>query len=187
MIARACARARLPVRHSEGFNPRPRISLPLPRPVGIASDAERMLIEFSEPIAAETITARLSEQMPTGIQIRTGRILDPDDRCYPKLVRYRVTAEEVDRELLEHNAARMLRPEPINYRRFVHKNSRHVQIDLRPYIESIDVADGHVDFCLRVTAGGSAKPAEICHELGIGSRDVNHLIRRLEIVWQDSL
>ena len=187
MIARACARARLPVRHSEGFNPRPRISLPLPRPVGIASDAERVLIEFSEPIAAETITARLSEQMPSGIHIRTGRILDSRDRCSPTLVRYRVTTQGIDRQLLECNAARMLRPEPINYRRFVHKNSRHVQIDLRPYIEAIDVADGHVDFTLLVTAGGSAKPAEICDELGIGARDVNHLILRLEIVWQDSL
>ena len=187
MIARACARARLPVRHSEGFNPRPRISLPLPRPVGIASDAERMLIDFSEPIAVETITARLSEQMPTGIHIRSGRILDPGDSCQPKLVRYRITAEGVDRKLMECNAARMLRPEPLHYRRFVHKDSRHVRIDLRPYIESIDVSDGYVDVTLIVTAGGSAKPAEICDELGIGSRDVNHLIQRLEIVWQDSL
>lgn len=187
MIARACARARLPVRHSEGFNPRPRISLPLPRSVGIASDAERMLIEFSEPIAVETITSRLSEQMPTDIHIKSGRILDPGDRCQPMLVRYRVTAEGVDRELMEGNAARMLRPEPLNHRRFVHKDSRHIQIDLRPYIKSIDVRDGYVDFTLVVTAGGSAKPAEICGELGIGTRDVNHLIRRLEIVWQDSL
>ena len=88
---------------------------------------------------------------------------------------------------MECNPARMLRPEPINDGRFVNKDSRQVQIDLRPYIEAIDVADGYVDFTLLVTAGGSAKPAEICDELGIGARHVNHLILRLEIVWQDSL
>jgi len=186
MFARACARARLPLRYSEGFNPRPRISLPLPRPVGVASEAERLLIELSEPIETEQLTARLSEQLPPDIRILCGRMLDSGDRCQPERVRYRIATHGVDRSSLQDKAARLLRPEPIPYRRFVHKDSRHVQIDLRPYVESIDVGAEHVDVTLRVTADGSAKPAEICDLLGIASSHVNHLVRRVEIVWQES-
>ncbi|GAF87148.1 unnamed protein product, partial [marine sediment metagenome] len=39
LFARSLARAALPVRFSEGFNPHPRLSIPLPRPVGVASQA----------------------------------------------------------------------------------------------------------------------------------------------------
>ncbi|MBN2271219.1 MAG: DUF2344 domain-containing protein, partial [Sedimentisphaerales bacterium] len=40
VFQRACARAGLDVAHTEGFNPRPRLSLPLPRSVGVESDEE---------------------------------------------------------------------------------------------------------------------------------------------------
>ncbi len=40
VLGRAARRAGLPVAMSEGFNPRPRISLLLARGVGVASDAE---------------------------------------------------------------------------------------------------------------------------------------------------
>ena len=42
VFQRALARAALPVAYSEGFNPHPRLSLPLPRAVGVASEAELM-------------------------------------------------------------------------------------------------------------------------------------------------
>ena len=48
VFQRALARASLPVRYSEGFNPHPRLSLPLPRPVGVASEAEIIIVEFDQ-------------------------------------------------------------------------------------------------------------------------------------------
>ncbi|MBW7991664.1 MAG: DUF2344 domain-containing protein, partial [Planctomycetes bacterium] len=35
VFQRACVRAGIEIRYSQGFNPRPRLSLPLPRPVGV--------------------------------------------------------------------------------------------------------------------------------------------------------
>ena len=50
LLQRAVARADLPVRFSEGYNPHPRIAIPLPRPVGVASDDEAVVIEFERII-----------------------------------------------------------------------------------------------------------------------------------------
>ncbi len=45
---RACTRAALPVRYSQGFNPHPRMSLPLPRPVGVAADEELLVVKLCD-------------------------------------------------------------------------------------------------------------------------------------------
>jgi len=44
---RACARAGVPVKHTMGFNPHPRLSLPLPRSVGVESDDELLVLWLS--------------------------------------------------------------------------------------------------------------------------------------------
>ncbi len=186
VFARACARAGLPVRRTEGFNPRPRIMLPLPRPVGISSDAERVVIELTEPLAAESLIDLLAPQMPTGIEMRGARMLDPLDRCVPRLVRYSVATEGLHQAVLASRASGLLGSASIRYDRYVHKAGRHIRVDLRPFIESIEVAEKQVRFALHVTGDGSAKPAEICEVLGIG-KQLNHLIRRTEVVWQRSL
>jgi radical SAM-linked protein len=186
MLARACARAQLPVRYSEGFNPHPRISLPVPRPVGVASDAERMVVELTEPVAPERIRRSLAEQVPEGVAMRQVRTLAVRERCLPRLVRYSVDIRDRDGDALSREASRMLASDSIPYDRYVHKESRNKTIDLRPFLEAIDVGDECVRFGLFVTGAGTAKPAEVCDILGIGGENVNHLIRRLEIEWQPS-
>ena len=69
LFERALSRAQLPVKFSEGFNPRPQLSLPVPRAVGITGEAEVLLIAFSEPVNPEEVLSRLIEQMPAGIKM----------------------------------------------------------------------------------------------------------------------
>lgn len=184
LFARAFARAELPVRYTEGFNPHPKISLPLPRPVGVASDDERLVTEFTERVAPSELVRRLAAEMPAGITVTGSHELEPGDRSVPMCVRYRVDTRGFDRTQLVVAAARLMREEPILYDRYVHKTSQRKSVDLRPYVESIDVGAEHVLMSLRVTASGSARPAEICELLGMGAADLNHLIRRVEITWQ---
>ncbi len=44
LLQRACVRAGLALRYSEGFNPHPKFSLPLPRPVGVESEDELLCL-----------------------------------------------------------------------------------------------------------------------------------------------
>ncbi len=184
VFVRACVRAALPVRYTEGFNQRPRISLPLPRPVGLTSDAERMIVELSEDISAERLSSLLTEQMPNGVTIQQAHMLGPADTARPLRSRYRIGLGGFDRDVLTRRASELLRFAPIPYDRYVHKEGRSVRLDLRPYLDSIDVAPDGVYFTIHVTGGGSARPSEVCDLLGFGEEHVNHLIRRLEVVWQ---
>ena len=55
LFRRALARAEVPMRFSQGFNPHPRMSLPLPRPVGMASETEALMIETECDVDPEDI------------------------------------------------------------------------------------------------------------------------------------
>lgn len=186
MFARASVRANLPTRQTEGFNPRPRLSLPLPRPVGIASGAERLVIELTEPIEPCDLIERLAPHMPEGIRLTGAHVLESSDRCVPCLARYDVLPDPFDRTVIEAGAARAMEMESLPYRRFVHKTGKHVTVDLRPYLGSIETDEGGVRFSLHVTDGGSAKPSEVCEIIGIGGEHVNHWIRRTEVLWRSS-
>jgi radical SAM family uncharacterized protein/radical SAM-linked protein len=69
-LTRAFARADVPLRHTEGFNPHPRVSLALPLPVGHESVCELMDFETDAEIPPESIPGRLNPFMPEGIVAR---------------------------------------------------------------------------------------------------------------------
>jgi radical SAM-linked protein len=63
-------RARLPVELSEGFNPRPRMSLVAPLPLGYTGEREILEILLSEPLQPEEVRERLNAAVPRGIAVR---------------------------------------------------------------------------------------------------------------------
>jgi hypothetical protein len=99
VFQRACIRAGLQVQHSQGFNPRPKLSLPLPRSVGVETDDDLLCLGVHVPEASyvlchakttsseakrvsepentpnaqyairNTIMASLSEQLPAGCEL----------------------------------------------------------------------------------------------------------------------
>ncbi len=184
MLTRALVRAEVPVRYSQGFNPHARISLPLPRSVGVASEVERMLVELTEFVSPDELIRRLAEQMPTGVTMRRARMLEAGELSIPRLVRYSVQTAGVDPVELGARAKQLLQFEPIHHDRFVHSSNQTRRIDLRPYLDTIEVAGDHTCFSIHVTGGGSVKPSEVCDVMGIGSEHTAHMIRRLEVTWQ---
>lgn len=80
LFQRAFKRVNLPLKHTQGFNPRPSVSIALPLSVGIESFCE--LLDFDldgEEIPTEEICARLNGALVEGIRVRqvyeTGRKL----------------------------------------------------------------------------------------------------------------
>ena len=70
LFQRAFKRAELPLTHTQGFNPRPSVSIALPLSVGIESRCE--LLDFDlegEKVANEEILRRLNENLIDGIRI----------------------------------------------------------------------------------------------------------------------
>lgn len=71
---RAFARAKIPIKHTEGFHPHPFVSIALPLSVGYSSECEILEFGLLEGTDPETVPARLTAVMPEGITVH---------QCYP--------------------------------------------------------------------------------------------------------
>ena len=70
LFQRAFKRAGLPLTHTQGFNPRPSVSIALPLSVGIESRCELLDFELEgEKVPGEEILRRLNENLVDGIRI----------------------------------------------------------------------------------------------------------------------
>lgn len=70
IFQRAFKRAGLPLTHTQGFNPRPSVSIAMPLSVGVESVCE--LLDFDldgETVACEEITNRLNEALVPGVRV----------------------------------------------------------------------------------------------------------------------
>jgi len=66
---RAFQRAEVKVRHTEGFNPRPRMSIALPLSLGMEGRCEILDFEAAEPLDG-SLVQKLNAVMPEGIVVR---------------------------------------------------------------------------------------------------------------------
>lgn len=71
---RAFARAKIPIKHTEGFHPHPFVSIALPLSVGYSSECEILEFGLLEGTDPETVPARLTAAIPEGITVH---------QCYP--------------------------------------------------------------------------------------------------------
>lgn len=184
MFRRALARASLPVRFTEGFNPRPRMTIPLPRPVGVASQAELLVVELDEPIEPDEAARRLAAQMPGGIRITEGRSVPQGPMPRPERVRYRLEPDAPIPGELEHRFRHLLQQEAIEVTRSDPDSGAARRVDVRPFIKEIRMDGCAIEFDTVVTDRGTVRPAEVGEMLGFDPVSVNHRIRRMEVRWQ---
>lgn len=68
---RAFFRAGIPIRHTEGFNPHPYVSIALPLPVGFSSQCEILEFGLEGDVPASELPGRLTEALPEGIVVHS--------------------------------------------------------------------------------------------------------------------
>lgn len=182
LFQRALARAALPVRFSEGFNPHPKMTIPLPRPLGIASDAEMIVIEFEEDMALSGALEALQQQMPHGLRLLGIRPSSSGQRFGGALVRYQLRVDSLPTDL-PSRMQEVMDAKVLEIERKSLKRGTTRRLDVRPFVESLMLVDGVLEFTLRATETGSVKPAELAGLLGFEAGAINHRIRRLEVQW----
>jgi radical SAM-linked protein len=72
----ALRRGRLPVALSEGYTPRPRISLAAPLPTGYLGERELAEVVLREPVDPSDVVASLRHAFPAGITVLAAREID---------------------------------------------------------------------------------------------------------------
>lgn len=70
LFQRAFKRANIPLKHTQGFNPRPSVSIALPMSVGVESICELLDFELEgDSLPCEEILARLNEVLVEGVRV----------------------------------------------------------------------------------------------------------------------
>jgi radical SAM-linked protein len=195
---RACARAGVPVRYSEGFNPHPRLSLPLPRPVGVEAEDELLVARLCEdPVArsagdrteCETAMMRaLAEQLPEGMDVlsvtlaASNALFRPRSAEYVMPVRIEENPDLTDR--LHSEIERVMASPRCLVERTAGETKPAKRIDVRPFLLSVRLEEGRLIVQHLTGEAGSIRVDEILRLFGLRTEDLAGPVRRINVVWE---
>ena len=171
---RAFRRANIPLAYSEGFNPRPRISLAAPLAVGVTGDAELMDVSVTRRISPHWFVASVSQQLPSGIEILEVYPIAPGVPSLQSQVRYAqyqvagATARGLD--YIESAISRLLSVERLPWHH--ERDTGRRSYDLRALIDAlwlVDWSDSRytIGMRLRCDNTGSGRPEQVILALGL--------------------
>ncbi len=163
-VQRAFSRAGYELKYSEGFNPRPQLSIALPLSVGMGSVCEVMDFKLRRDADLAELPARLTAALPEGIEIIEA--YEPDRKAseikwlaVEGVMEYdiRDTAEMADAVRAFFAADAIV---------ITKKTKRgEGETDIRPAVRSIELAPDAAEKCVRVRAVVSAQEPTLNPEL----------------------
>ena len=195
LFQRAFVRSGLRLSYSKGFNPRPRISLPLPRSVGLEGDAERLcvLIETDTPadsrmpegIDTEQIRSKLERQLPRECPVVSLGIVRGRAKLHPVAASYEF---EVGRTTLldevRLKAEQVLAERHLFIERRIDEKGSTRTVDVGSFIESIEFSGFNIVVTCRISSAGTIRVDEILELLGLDCSMLAAPVRRRNIQWQ---
>jgi radical SAM-linked protein len=189
MFQRACIRAGINLCFSEGMNPRPKMSLPLPRPVSVESDDELLTIRVhtSEGIC-DTVKESLSRQLPEGcelISVDAAADLKPFQPIAMTYV-FPVRREYLDNRL-KSVVEQLSRSESLTIRKDTSKDGLKDKkiVDIRPFLKSIEINKTDIIAACAITPAGSVNPRQLLELLELDAHKLGGAIKRTDVQWQD--
>jgi radical SAM-linked protein len=170
---RALRRARIPLAYSEGFSPRPRMSMAAPLSVGVTSEAELMDIFLSKMVSPHWFTGAVSQQLSPGIEILEVFPIAPGIPSLQSQVRYAEYRVQVgtEKESKDIQAAisDLLAMEHLPWHH--ERDTGRRSYDLRTLIDDLWLVDWRDSYCtigmkLRCDNSGSGRPEQVTAALG---------------------
>ncbi len=167
---RTFRRAELPLSYSQGFNPRPKITLASALPLGFTSRCEMIDVWFDQSLVEQEILNHLQQSAPPGIQIMEIELIDPRQAALQQSLVSAVYQAVIDEDISTENVAK--RVEELLSQEAILRRRRGKDYDLRPLIESLTLSsndDGQPLLEMRLAAreGATGRPDEVLEALGL--------------------
>ncbi len=169
-IERVFRRMNLPMKFSQGFSPKPKISYAAPLPVGVESDCEFLDVELVEKIDIKELLATQKDFLPNGIVFEEAKYFGKTsslmsivtDSTYIIQVETESNFEKKD---IEDKISSFLSNEEITYEKLNKKKKMKV-VDVKPFISNFDVltVDENriiLKTLLRTGSNGNLKPEKL--------------------------
>jgi radical SAM-linked protein len=180
------------MQYSRGFNPRPRLSLPLPRTVGVASDEDILSLRASRDIKGQRLTeyesrirAGLAGQLPTDCELLSVEVSDENISYQPTSATYilPLRSECINVEV-KTRIERLLKRDSCNLQRPIDaKKAKFKNVDVRPFLKSIELGDGEIVVECKISPEGTIRVDEILELLEMNTEDLTGPIKRTKVNW----
>ncbi len=175
-MERLFRRAGLPLKMSEGFHPKPRMTFPSALAVGIESTDEVMELELARPCSADQVLAQISEHAPPGLTPQTVETLPQGCRkARVRSVRYQVPVPPPLCDGLAERISR-LTADPS---RLIERTGGKSPVELGTSLEKLTLQEDLLVMQLHSTSGASARPRDILAALELADLELQgvHLTR----------
>ena len=190
VFQRACVRAGVEIRYSRGFNPRPKLSLPLPRSVGVASDDELLCLQVEDSAASfdsEQFKERLGGQLPEGCELLSVEVTKAKKPPVADSAVYVLTVRpEYVNEKLKTKIRNLLASETLQIERQIDAKGNVKKMDVRGFLESIESRDEDIIVECKIGLAGSIRVNEILELLELDIEKLAVPVRRAKIQWQSN-
>jgi radical SAM-linked protein len=159
IFSRTLKRANIPVKFSEGFHPKPKISFHDPLPVGIESTNESLFITVPKHMVCDDIIFKLNRCLPSGLKAHDCKVVHSKaDTPLPTTVSYTIVLNSgfFDAEKLQCflNTDQMVITRP-------HHKKGSTQIDLKKMIEKIYLIESDtLKMTIKKEPGKTIRPAD---------------------------
>lgn len=187
LLLRATTRAAWPLAYSEGFNPQPKLNIPLPRSVGVLSSAQLAVLQLTEPVPLEALHTRLTASMPNGSRLRSVFGPLPSRKMHSSTVSYRVALSETDAAICRTRVAALLQCDELIIERNFGPDKPTRMIDIRPFVRELHLYPDGLWMRLDLDNQQTARPDEILIALGCDVAAQNHRICRETVTWLPDL
>lgn len=165
---RTLRRAQLPLAYSEGYNPRPRLTIASALPLGFTSEAEIIDIRLEEEIPVFEIAGKLDRSAPPGIQIQS--ILQLQGK--PRPLQTMLESAEYILTFLDPVPELDARLDVLRNTVSLPRQRRGKTYDLRPLILHLERISDSPDSCPRLSItmsareGATGRPDELVAAIG---------------------
>jgi len=164
IFLRALKRAGIPVKFSEGFHPKPKVSFKDPLPLGLESQHEQITLRVSIHISARDVIDGLNANLPAGLRINDVEDLPaPSESKGSSPSTYQVwlqTGNFSEDELTSYNACAAVTIERQN------RKGKLKKIDLKAMVFSIELIDsGQLRMTLSSEPGKTVRPADVLRRI----------------------
>ncbi len=172
----------LPVRFSAGFNPRPKISIPVPKPTGIESLSDLVRAELLHgDFDPEEIVARCRKTYPESplFEFSKAWITEKSRLKVPVAILWEINLADTD--LVPRDVIKRIECQRKIIRK-VNKSKR--VIDVQKEIMEICYEDPCLRIKTQLSPAGTLKPTEIGNLIGLDREECYLRMRRSRIIWK---
>lgn len=182
LFQRNFSRVGIPIKYSEGFNPKPKLSIANPLSLGIESEEEYMDVDLEDKISVEDFIEKMNNALPKDVQIIDGKYLEKGDSISSLIewavyeIRFNIL-NSIDKNNFEEIIEKWILREAILITRFRKKGRNRIEQEenIKGFIKEIklkEIQNNSINIEVTIKSGdnGNLRPLDFMEAL---NRDNN--------------